>query len=110
MTKKVQNPTYTKMIIDHLEGSNQDLENICTEIARIQRLVRTMSSNSSVKTDKEVQLVKSSKAFAGAARRDADTRGKIDCVQNPKQEAVVVVVVVMTRARKTSIIVVRRVI
>ena len=82
MAKKVQNPTYTKMIIDHLEGSNQDLEKICTEIARIQRFVRTMSSNSSAKIDKEVQLVKSSKTFAGAARRDADTRGKIDCVQN----------------------------
>ena len=95
MTKKVQNPTYTKMIIDHLEGSNQDLENICTEIARIQRFVRTMSSNSSAKIDKEVQLVKSSKAFAGATRRDADTRGKIDCIQNPKQEAVVVVLLTL---------------
>ena len=35
-----------------------DLEQIYTEIAKIQRLMRTMGSKSSINTDKEVQLVR----------------------------------------------------
>ena len=54
--EKMHNPTYAKMIIDHLDGSNHDLETICTEIAKIQRLARTMGPKSRMKPEKEVQL------------------------------------------------------
>ena len=56
LAKKVQNPTYAKMIIDHLEGMSHNLEKICTDIAKIQRLTRTMGPKSDTKPDKEVQL------------------------------------------------------
>ena len=56
LVKKVQKPMYAKMIIDHLDGSNHDLETICTDIAKIQRLARAMGPKSSTKLDKEVQL------------------------------------------------------
>ena len=46
LAKKVQNPMYAKMIIDHLEGTSHDLEKICTDIAKIQRLARTMAPKS----------------------------------------------------------------
>ena len=61
MAKKVTNETYTKMIVDHLDGHATtpcDLEVLCSKINKIQCLTKVKSGtgNNKKKGKKEVQL------------------------------------------------------
>jgi len=58
MAGKVSNPSYTNMIMDHLNGTNHSLDKICDQIGVIQRLTKVVSQNGTAKarSEKEVQL------------------------------------------------------
>ena len=40
LAKRVNNPVYAKVIIDHLNGANKSLDGLCTEMDAIQTLLK----------------------------------------------------------------------
>ena len=64
MAKKVNSATYSKIIVDHLNNPPADFEEICSEIAQIQRLSKTTGKNAGA-NDKEVQLAAADGEFKG---------------------------------------------
>lgn len=70
MAKKVQNSTFAKTIIEHLNSADDDnLEELCNEIGAVQRLTRATGSDPQKNTGKEVSLASTSGDFAGRCNR-----------------------------------------
>ena len=72
MAKKVESATYSKMILDHLKGTNYDFEELCTDISKVQRMAHASSTykkeangSSGKGKEKEVQLTSASGSFNG---------------------------------------------
>ena len=49
LAKRVDNAVYAKVIIDHLNGANKDLDALCTEIDAIQTLTKTTNQSGSTR-------------------------------------------------------------